>query len=58
MSQSRSMRAVNIDKFQSNLSPTAAVIMYYLAGDRAGAWVITKEHLQWTELGNPDTVRK
>ena len=58
MSQSRSMRSVDIDKFQLDLSPSCAVIMYHLTGSLAGAWVITTEGLQWTELGNPDTVKR
>ena len=57
MAQSRSMPSFNVNKFQSTLSPTAAVIMYHLTGGLAGAWVITTEGLQWVELGNQETVQ-
>lgn len=57
ISQSRLMRSLDLYKFRANLSPTAAVIMYHLTGGRAGAWVLTKESLQWTELGNLEKVQ-
>jgi CHAT domain-containing protein len=55
--QSQPMRSIDIDKFQSALSPAVAVIMYHLTGGHAGAWVITKESLQWMDLGDSENVK-
>lgn len=57
VSQSQPMQSLDIEKFRSNLSSTAVVIMYHLSGRPTGAWVITKESLRWAELGNTEKVK-
>lgn len=47
MPQRQALPALNIEEIKTNLPRTSAVIMYHLANDQAGAWVISHEAVEW-----------